>query len=147
MRKKIKTVTIIYILSAIVFLGVLSGCGNKNITDDKENSTVPKASGFTNITPEEAKRRLDSEKNIILIDVRTNEEYETGHITSAVLIPVDRLEQEANSKLQNKDTPIFVYCRSGSRSTAAANILVKQGYKNVYNLGGIINWPYEVVSQ
>lgn len=108
-------------------------------------SDLQKEVSFSNISHEEAKKRLDSEKGIIILDVRTRKEYESGHIQSSVLIPVDNLKDDASEKLKDKETPIFVYCRSGNRSVTAANILVNLGYKNVYNLGGINDWPYEVV--
>jgi phage shock protein E len=107
---------------------------------------INKAS-FTNIKPEEAQKRLDSEKGIVLLDVRTKEEYDTRHIKGSFLIPVDNVKEEAEKNLKDKNAPIFVYCRSGNRSTSAASILANLGYKNVYNLGGINNWPYEVVKK
>jgi phage shock protein E len=132
-----------YLIFAFLLVGMISGC-SKAIPGNKIDPTADKKLSFTNITPQEAKKRLESEKGIILLDVRTKEEFDTGHIGGSVLIPVDKLEQEASVKLKDKEAPIFVYCRSGNRSVTAANILVKQGYKNVYNLGGIISWPYEV---
>lgn len=103
-------------------------------------------SSYTKITPEEGKKMLDNEKGIILLDVRTKEEYESGHIKDAILMPIDTLEKEAPKTLNDKEAPIIVYCRSGNRSANAANILVNLGYKNVYDLGGIIDWPYEIVN-
>jgi len=111
--------------------------------NSKDNSDSTKASGYINIQPEEAKKRLDSEKGIILLDVRTHEEYNEKHIPNSLLIPVDVIEKEAPSKLTDKNAIIFVYCRSGRRSVTASEALLKLGYTNVYNLGGIIDWPYE----
>ena len=145
MSKRLKATNRIYLIVAIFLIGIFSGCSNKSIETNRETSTVIKKANFSNITPEEAKKRLDSEKNIILLDVRTKEEYETGHIKGSILIPVDNLKEEAEKSLKDKDVPIFVYCRSGNRSLTAANILVKQGYTNVFNLGGINNWPYEII--
>jgi phage shock protein E len=145
MSRKLKSKNIIYLIATIILLGTFSGCSNKSVETNKEVSTVQKKDTFSNITPEEAKKRLDNEKNIILLDVRTKEEYETGHIKDSRLMPVDIIKEESVKTLVDKDTTIFVYCRSGSRSSAAAKILSEQGYKNVYNLGGITNWPYEVV--
>lgn len=144
-NKKLRTKNMIYFIAVILLIGVFSGCSNQRIVSDKEGSIAPKEASFSNITPEEAKNRLDTEKEIILLDVRTKEEYEAGHIKDSILIPVDNLEVEAEKNLRDKEAPIFVYCRSGNRSLAAANILIKLGYKSVYNLGGINNWPYEVV--
>ncbi len=98
------------------------------------------------ISYQEAKKRLDSEKGIILLDVRTKQEYAEKHIPKSVLIPVDSLEKEAKNKLAQKNAVIFVHCRSGNRSSRAVKILKNLGYTNVYNLGGILGWPYETVS-
>jgi phage shock protein E len=145
MSKRLKHRNIIFLISTALLIGLLSGCSVVTNKANKERSTVSKQASFNNITPEEAKKRLDSEKGIILLDVRTKEEYDSGHVKDSVLIPVDILEEEAETKLNDKEAPIFVYCKSGNRSTTAAKILVEQGYKNVYNLGGINKWPYGVV--
>lgn len=143
MRKVLKFMNIIFVFAALLSL-VLSGCSINGLETNNDDSTYSKENGFSNITPEEAKKRLDKEKNIVVLDVRTQEEYETGHIKGSVLIPVDKLKEESEKSLADKEVPIFIYCRSGNRSTAAAKILVEQGYKNVYNLGGINKWPYDV---
>ncbi len=133
-------------LIAIVLLAaVFTGCSKEGVEKNREDSSSAVKAGYSDITPEEAKKRLDGEEGIILLDVRTPEEYQEGHIKEAVLIPLDTLEEEAKDKLADKDAVIFVYCRSGRRSVDAANILVELGYKKVYNLGGIIDWPYEIV--
>ena len=82
----------------------------------------------------------------ILVDVRTEEEFFESRIEGAVLIPVDDVETLAKTMLPDKKEVILVYCRSGVRSERAAKALAGLGYKNVYNLGGIIDWPYETVS-
>lgn len=144
MSKKLNKRNIRFIISALLLIGLLSGCNRVTNEPKEEGSTVAKQDIVTNITPEQAKERLDIEKNIILLDVRTKGEYDSGHIKDSMLIPVDNLKEEAESKLKDKDTPVFVYCRSGNRSTTAAKILVDLGYKNVYNLGGINKWPYDI---
>jgi len=101
---------------------------------------------YKNISPQEAKRQLDSGNNIILLDVRTPAEYFETHIPNSILISVDMIDKEAMTRIPNKDTTIFVYCRSGRRSVTASVALVKMGYTSVYNLGGIIDWPYETES-
>ena len=98
---------------------------------------------YKNITAKEAKRQLDNGDEIILLDVRTSAEYFDLHIPNSKLIPVDMIEEEALTLLPDMDATIFVYCRSGRRSVTASVALVKMGYTSVYNLGGIIDWPYE----
>ncbi len=129
-----RKVWLFIIMSAIVI--ILAGCGDA--------VEAPEAIRFQSIAPEEAMQRLESEEEIILLDVRTPEEYAEGHIPGSQLIPLQTLEEEAPLQLTDKDVPIFVYCRSGSRSLEAADILVELGYTQVYDLGGIIDWPYEV---
>lgn len=101
---------------------------------------------YSDISPQEARKRLDSEKGIVLLDVRTKSEHIEKHIPGSILIPVDEIEMEAPGKLPDKNAPIFVYCRNGRRSVKAAEKLVNLGYTDVYNLGGIKNWPYETES-
>lgn len=138
---KLKAKSTIFLIATILLVGIFSGCSNKS---NNEATTESLEVSINNITPEEAKKRLDSENEIILLDVRTKAEYETGHIGKAISMPLDTLVDEAQKNLKDKEATIFVYCRSGSRSSAAAEILIDQGYKNVYNLGGIIDWPYEI---
>jgi len=108
-----------------------------------------KNSGSANklrIDPTEAKKRLDMEMGIRVLDVRILEEYIESHIPGSILIPLKVLEREASKKLPDKKATIFVYCRSGSRSRVAVKMLVKQGYTEVFDLGGITRWPYKTVS-
>ncbi len=97
------------------------------------------------ITPEEAKSRLDADAGIVLVDVRTKEEFDAGHIANALLVPVDTLAAEAAKVLPDKNATYFVYCRSGNRSATASKLLVDMGYTHVYDLGGIIDWTYGIV--
>ncbi|MDY4605229.1 rhodanese-like domain-containing protein [Clostridium tertium] len=80
-----------------------------------------------------------------MLDVRSEEEYNSGHIENSILIPIDKLEEEAENILNDKNKKILVYCRSGNRSKKASNILLEKGYTNVYDFGGIKDWPYEIV--
>lgn len=99
------------------------------------------------ITPEEAKANLEENPEIVLLDVRTPSEYETEHIPEAVLLTLDEIEEKASEIIPNKDKTYYVYCRSGNRSAVAAQLLVDMGYKNIYDLGGIKDWPYETISE
>lgn len=139
--KKLVFVLILVLIS----IGAMA-CSNQqsDITADTTQSSA--AIQFSKISPEEAKKRLDSEKDIILLDVRTVEEYTESHIPGSILIPVDVIDKEAQEKIKDKDAVIFVYCRSGRRSEIAAESLVNQGYTKVYDLGGINDWPYETES-
>lgn len=90
-----------------------------------------------------AKELLDTEPDAVMLDVREEEEYITGHAIDAVLLPVDELTDEsAMDAIPGLDTPVLVYCRSGYRSNAAAHRLEEYGYTRIYDLGSLIGWPY-----
>ena len=115
---------------------LLTACGQ-----DKENN---QEAVYVNITAEEAKQIMDSEEGYIILDVRTQEEYDQGHIPGAIVISHDEIEEKAEEVLTDKKQLILVYCRSGRRSKLAAEALAELGYTNIKEFGGIIDWPYEV---
>ena len=96
------------------------------------------------ITAQEAKQIMDTQEGYVILDVRSQEEYDQGHIPGAILISDTEIETRAGQMLPDKDQLILVYCRSGRRSKLAAEALVKMGYTNIKEFGGILNWPYEV---
>ena len=98
---------------------------------------------YEQISGAEAKALMDSESGYIILDVREQYEYDEGHIPGAILIPYGEIADRAEKELPDKDQLIFVYCRSGRRSKIAAEELVKLGYTNVKEFGGIIDWEYE----
>ena len=98
---------------------------------------------YDQISGAEAKALMDSESGYIIIDARTQEEYDDGHIHGAILIPEYEIADRAEKELPDKNQLILVYCRSGRRSKIAAEELVKLGYTNVKEFGGIIDWEYE----
>ena len=100
---------------------------------------------YEQISGAEAKALMDSESGYIIIDARTQEEYDEGHIPGAIMIPEYEIADRAEKELPDKNQLILVYCRSGRRSKIAAEELVKLGYTNVKEFGGIIGWEYEIV--
>ena len=115
---------------------MLTACGQA-----KEND---QGAVYMNITAEEAKQIMDSEEGYIILDVRTQEEYDQGHIPGAILISHEEITEKAEEMLTDKEQLILVYCRSGRRSKIAAEALAELGYTNIKEFGGIIDWPYEV---
>lgn len=97
------------------------------------------------ISVEQVKADLDEGKDFILLDVRTPEEYEEGHIEGALNIPLKELAYEVENEIPDVETAIYLYCRSGVRVITAGHILYDLGYENIYNMGGILSWPYEIV--
>ena len=100
---------------------------------------------YMNITPETAKQIMDTSKDYVILDVRTQEEFDQAHIPGAILIPNDQISAEAERVLMDKNQLILVYCRSGNRSKTASRILAELGYTNVMEFGGINNWAYGTV--
>ena len=124
---------LIFLLLAVV---MLTACGQDK---EKDQGAV-----YMNITAEKAKEIMDSEEGYIILDVRTQEEYDEGHIPGATQISHEEIAEKAEDVLTDKDQLILVYCRSGRRSKIAAEALVELGYTNIKEFGGIIDWPYEV---
>ena len=100
---------------------------------------------YEQISGAEAKALMNSENGYIIIDARTQSEYDEGHIPNAILIPEYEIADRAEKELANKNQLILGYCRSGRRSKIAAEELVKLGYTNVKEFGGIIDWEYDIV--
>lgn len=134
---------------AIVVITVIllsfAGCDSKTavVSDNQNKDNISIQGGYFNMKQDEAKRNLEEDPSIILIDVRTPEEYADLHIPGSVLIPLDTIKNEAEKKLTDKEATVYVYCRSGNRSASAAKTLAELGYTKVYNIGGISTWPYE----
>ena len=128
---------------AIIMLSLsifgLASCGV--IDGSKEEASF----AYEQISAEKAKFLMDTEKAYIIIDARTESEFAEGHIEGAILIPEYEIAERAQKELPDKDALILVYCRSGRRSKIASDELVKLGYTNVKEFGGIIDWPYETV--
>ena len=123
------------ILLLLVILVALGGCGQ---VSEESNA------GYQQITAEEAKQMIDEMDDELILDVREQDEYDEKHISDAVLFPVGMIDAEtAEGIIPEKDTTILVYCRSGNRSKTASQKLAELGYTQVYEFGGIKDWPYE----
>lgn len=121
----------------LLLLLLLTGCG----TTAQEGTAME----YQRITAEEAKVMMDEQKNEIVLDVREQDEYEKGHIPGAILLPVGMIDEDtAMGTIPGQDTTVLVYCRSGNRSKTASNMLTNLGYTQVYEFGGIRDWPYEI---
>ena len=116
----------------ISLLLLLTGCGG-NSADGS----------YQQITQEEAKEMMDSQE-VIILDVREQGEYDSGHIPGAVLLPVGTIDETTAAEvIPEKDSTVLVYCRSGNRSKTASSTLAELGYTSIYEFGGINTWPYE----
>ena len=124
---------LVFLLLAVM---MLTACGQ-----DIEND---QGAVYVNITAEEAKQIMDTEEGYIILDARTQEEYDQGHIPGAIVISHEEIAEKAEEVLTDKEQLILVYCRIGRRSKIAAEALVELGYTNIKEFGGISDWPYEV---
>ncbi|OQB53670.1 MAG: Thiosulfate sulfurtransferase PspE precursor [Firmicutes bacterium ADurb.Bin146] len=127
------------VITILILTIILTGCGIK--TGDNVKNT------YESISAEQAKKIIDEQSGFIILDVRTKEEYDQGHIPDAVLLPNEIIGTDEIEVLPDKDQLILVYCRSGNRSKQAAAKLVNLGYTNVREFGGIIDWPYDIVTK
>ena len=130
-------------LIAMLFITIclfgITGCNSDKPTVTESGNS------YEQISAAEAKKLMDSETDYAIVDARTQEEFDEGHIEGAIMIPEYEIEAKAESLLPDKDQLILVYCRSGRRSKIASEALVGLGYTNVKEFGGIIDWPYEMV--
>ena len=143
---KIKKIALMAIVGLISVLGISCGrtMNSKQVSVDSKEVKNEKKAEYKKITSDEAKNIMLTEKAIV-VDVRSLEEYNEGHIPNAISVPLETIENEAETKLKNKDDLILVYCRSGRRSREAALRLIEKGYTNVIDFGGIQDWNGEVV--
>ena len=121
-------------IAALGAILLLTGCGGE------------RAPAFRQVTANEAAAMMESESDYILLDVRTQAEYDQGHIPGAICIPNETIGVEDIPQLPRKDQLILVYCRSGNRSKQAARKLADSGYTNIVEFGGILSWTGETVS-
>jgi rhodanese-related sulfurtransferase len=115
-------------------------------TESDETESTQTEVEYRKITAEQAKERIDSGDELIVLDVRTQDEYDAGHIEGALLLPNETIFDMQPDLLPDLDAEILIYCRSGNRSAQAALKLIAMGYTNVYDFGGIIDWPYDIVT-
>lgn len=132
----------ILIIAAVLCLA-LCGCAAKNGADQ----TTGSAAGYTQISTAEAVQLMESETDEIILDVRTQAEFDAGHIPGAICIPNESIGTDAPPQLPDKNQLILVYCRSGRRSKEASQKLADLGYTNVKEFGGIIDWTGETVTE
>ena len=126
-------------------LALLSGCALSKTKKDTAEDMTGKAA-YQKISAEDAYEMMVSQE-VVIVDVRTPEEYDGGHIPNAILVPNESIGDDMPEALPDKEATLLIYCRSGRRSKEASEKLLKLGYKSIYEFGGIIDWPYELVKE
>lgn len=123
------------VLTVLLLCVLCGGCGGDNVAQD----------GYRQIG-QDAAYEMMSEQEVIVLDVREQDEYDSGHIPGAVLLPVGIIDEDsAAAVIPDRDAVVLVYCRSGNRSKTAAEALAELGYTSVYEFGGINTWPYDII--
>lgn len=139
-RYKMKNKMIAIILFSMVLIATLAGCSSEKRIANSDNT-------YRKITAEEAKTMMDQQKELIILDVRTAEEFSSGHIQGAINISDTDITATVGELIPDKTETILVYCRSGNRSAKASKELIELGYSDVYDFGGIIDWKYDIVTE
>lgn len=129
----------IILIVLIILAVILTGCAGQGKEGDLNNT-------YKQISAKEAKNMMDEQSGYIILDVRTQSEYDLGHIPNSLLLSNENIGTYEIDVLPDKDQMILIYCRSGNRSKQAAEKLLKLGYTNLYEFGGIIDWPYDIVT-
>ena len=137
----------LFLLAAIICFGMaaIKFCTARMKPNNTPVESRPAKLDDGVLTPEQAKARIEENPDLILLDVRTQEEFEQGHIPGAVCLPNEMIAADMPF-LFGKDVEILLYCRSGRRSADAAKKLRDMGFTNVFDFGGIIDWPYETTT-
>lgn len=139
-----KKIMAVLALAICLLLGACSAGGSGS--GQEGTGTEANADAYHKITAEEAKQMID-EGGVTIVDVRTESEYKQGHIPGSVLVPNEEIGEKMPEALPDKSAVLLVHCRTGIRSQEASQKLIGLGYENVYDFGGIVDWPYDTVKE
>lgn len=146
MKKNI--IIAIIIIAVLICIGFLIYTTNNKNKITKSNSTATTNAAKTNeirhVSMDDIVKIMEDNKDYVIVDVRTPDEYKEGHIPNAINIPNETINETVYNKLKDKNQLILIYCRSGSRSRQAAYKMQKLGYTNLVDFGGIINWKGKI---
>ena len=151
-----------YLIAAVLFCtAALAACGASNSASlapspdsmttwvaqgSMDGQTAQGESAYHKITASEAKAMMN-QGGVTVVDVRREDEYAAGHIPGSILVPNEGIRDTQPEELPDLDAVLLVHCRTGVRSKQASDKLLEIGYKNVYDFGGIVDWPYETVTE
>lgn len=135
------------LIAIFICFFLVVGCDSNNANNDlnSADSNNTSVQDYSIIDAVSAHDIIENE-DVVIIDVRSKNEYNTGYIENAINIPVDSIQYKIENIVSDKNKKILLYCRSGARAQEAAKKLASLGYSNVYSFGGIVDWPYEIVN-
>ena len=133
-----KKIILLIIIVIIIIMGVV-------FKMNKKENVIKKDTDIQHVSMNDIVQIMEENENYIILDVRTLEEYNQGHIPNAICIPNETIDESVVNKLPDKNQMILVYCRSGNRSKQATEKLKKLGYTNLIEFGGIIDWKGEII--
>ncbi len=131
-----------FMLVLVAFFAMACASGEKSSESSDGNE-----GSYKQITQDEAKEMMEKDDGHVIVDVRTIDEYKSGHIPEAINIPNEGIGSEQPDELPDLEQIILIYCRSGNRSKQASEKLAKIGYTNIYEFGGINDWTGETVTE
>jgi len=135
------------IVVLLVILGLQAGCSTTEIPPGNSHTSVAVKKGeYRKISAKEARIMMSEVADYILLDVRTGAEFKEKRIDGAILIPDYEIKNRAENELPDRNMLILIYCRSGRRSENAAREMIRMGYTNIYDIGGISDWGYDTLS-
>ena len=138
-------IILIAVLICIGFFIYKSSKTNKTTTSNNSTTTTAaKTNEIRHVSMDDIVKIMNENKDYVIVDVRTPDEYKEGHIPNAINIPNETINEAVYNKLKDKNQLILIYCRSGSRSRQAAYKMQKLGYTNLVDFGGIINWKGKI---
>lgn len=140
-----KKLLFLLLTSMMALTGCVSQAAEPAASGGTTAGAETQAAEYRKITASEAKERMDSGDPIVIVDVRTEEEYVAGHVYGAILVPNETIADTPPEALPDLDAELLVYCRTGRRSAEAAQKLADMGYANVSDFGGIVDWPHATV--
>lgn len=127
----------------MMIAAILSGC----VAPAEPTQGQKQENTYKKINMDEAMAIMDEQDGYIILDVRRPDEFASGHIPGAINVPNESIGDGDIPELPDKDQLILVYCRSGNRSKQASSKLVKLGYTNIVEFGGILDWPGDIVTE
>ena len=137
---------LLIITTALIICACAKNTADNTATQAQTEQATQTAAGYKQISSDEGAELIKTEKDFIILDVRTKEEYASGHIPNAICVPNESIGTSDIPELPDKSQLILVYCRSGRRSKEAAQKLADMGYTNIVEFGGIIDWKGETVT-